>query len=245
MLVDRRGALKLCTSSILLPTVSAFADTSYPNRPIRIMVPFPAGGPIDGVPRVIARQLGQRLNWTAVVENRPGANGRLGVLPVKQAPPDGYTIGVITSLTHGSAPALKTDIPYDAIGDFTPIVLLAEGAMAVVVRNEVPAHSLKEFVDLLSARPGTLNFSSAGPLSQNYLAAIMLFQRAGLPANAALHVPYPGIAPGIASLLSGTVQFMITSTGSITSSDRRWHVARTRAYGLTALATPSEFAYHR
>ena len=92
-------------------------------------------------------------------------------------------------------------------------MLLAEGAMVLLVRNEVPARSLKEFLDLLKDRPGTLNFSSAGLLSQNYLAAAMLFQRAGLSANVALHVPYPGIAPAVTALITGTVQFMITSTG--------------------------------
>lgn len=169
------------------------------------------------MPRVIAQHLGERLDWTTVIENRPGANGQLGVLAVKQAPPDGQTVGVISSLTHGSAPALKADMPYDPVKDFSPIVLLAEGAMVLVVRDEVPARSLKEFIELLAVKPGTLNFSSAGPLSQNYLAAIMLFQRAGLPPKVALHVPYPGIAPGITALLSGTVQFMITSTGPIAS----------------------------
>jgi tripartite-type tricarboxylate transporter receptor subunit TctC len=220
MPVDRRTALKLLAGSSALSAPSlitrrALSEPSYPNRPIRMMVPFPVGGPIDGVPRVIAQHLGQRLGWTIIPENRPGANGQIGVLALKQSPPDGYTIGVISSLTHGSAPALKADTPYDAIKDFSPIVLLAEGAMVLVVRDEVPAHSLKEFLDVLKDRPGKLNYSSAGPLSQNYLAAIMLFQRAGLPANVAFHVPYAGIAPGIAALLSGTVQFMITSTGPI------------------------------
>ncbi|MEA3026330.1 MAG: hypothetical protein QOF91_1615 [Alphaproteobacteria bacterium] len=218
MRLDRRTALKFLIASPALsglPMISrnAFSQPSYPNRPIRVIVPFPAGGPIDGVPRVIAQHLSERLKWTTVFENRPGANGQIGVLAVKQAAPDGYTIGVVSSLTHGSAPAIKRDIPYDARKDFVPIVLLAEGAMVLLVRDEVPARSLKEFLDLLKDRPGTLNFSSAGLLSQNYLAAAMLFQRAGLPANVALHVPYPGIAPAVTALISGTVQFMITSTG--------------------------------
>jgi tripartite-type tricarboxylate transporter receptor subunit TctC len=217
MWLDRRAALKVligssALSGLMTAPPNAVSQSSYPNRPIRVIVPFPAGGPIDGVPRVIAQHLSERLKWTTVFENRPGANGQIGVLAVKQAPPDGYTIGVIASLTHGSAPALKRDIAYDARKEFSPIVLLAEGAMVLLVRDEVPARSLKEFLDLLKDRPGTLNFSSAGQISQNYLAAAMLFQRAGLPANIALHVPYPGIAPAITALLSGTVQFMITST---------------------------------
>jgi tripartite-type tricarboxylate transporter receptor subunit TctC len=218
MWLDRRTALKfLIGSSALsgLPMTSrdAASQQPYPNKPIRVIVPFPAGGPIDGVPRVVAQHLGDHLKWTTVFENRPGANGQMGAMAVKQAAPDGYTIGVVSSLTHGSAPAIKRDIPYDARKDFSPIVLLAEGAMVLLVRDEVPARSLREFLDLLKDSPGTLNFSSAGLLSQNFLAAAMLFQRAGLPANAALHVPYPGIAPAVTALLSGTVQFMITSTG--------------------------------
>ena len=218
MRLDRRTALKLLIGSSALsglPMISrdAVSQQPYPNRPIRVIVPFPAGGPIDGVPRVVAQHLSERLKWTTVFENRPGANGQIGAMAVKQAAPDGYTIGVVSALTHGSAPAIKKDIPYDARKDFSPIVLLAEGPMLLLVRDEVPARSLKDFLDLLKSRPGTLNFSSAGVLSQNYLAGAMLFQRAGLSANAALHVPYPGIAPAVTALISGTVQFMITSTG--------------------------------
>jgi tripartite-type tricarboxylate transporter receptor subunit TctC len=243
MSLDRRTVLKFLIGSSALsgmPMISrnAVSQQPYPNRPIRVIVPFPAGGPIDGVPRVVAQHLSDRLKWTTVFENRPGANGQLGALAVKQAAPDGYTIGVVSSLTHGSAPAIKRDIPYDARKDFSPIVLLAEGPMVLLVRDEVPARSLREFLDLLKDRPGTLNFSSAGLLSQNYLAAAMLFQRAGLPGNIALHVPYPGIAPAVTALLSGTVQFMITSTGPAV---QHIEAGRLRAIAMTGSQRSTRF----
>ncbi len=217
MMIDRRKAIKALAAPLLAPAALASAPSKandYPNKPIRIIVGFPAGGPYDGVPRVVAQQLGERLGWKFVIENRVGADGQLGVIAAKQSSPDGYTLGVITSITHGSAPALKKNLGYDAYKDLTPIILLGDATLVLLVRSEVPAHSVAEFIDLLKKRPGELNYSTGGPSSQHFLATSLLFQRAGLPPNIAVHVPFPGIAPAFTGLLTGTTQFMIASTGA-------------------------------
>jgi tripartite-type tricarboxylate transporter receptor subunit TctC len=152
-------------------------------------------------------------------------------MAAKQAAADGHTLVVVTTSTHGSMPALKRSLSYDAVRDFAPIVLMADAPLVLLVRDDLPMHSVAQLVDMMRAKPGQLNYSTGGYGSPHHLATITLFQRAGLPQNIAVHVSFAGLAPALMALLGGNVQFMITSTGAATQ-----HIAGGR---LRALATTS------
>jgi tripartite-type tricarboxylate transporter receptor subunit TctC len=193
----------------------AFAQAPYPTRPIRIIVPSTPGGPYDLIPRFVADYVARKYGWTIAAENRPGASGIVGVVAAKQAPPDGYTLVVPSAATHGSEPAFNHALPYDPYGDLAPIILLAQGALVLLVGKQMQVNSVAELIALIRARPGVLKFSSAGYLTQQHLAVAMMLQRADLPQDAATHVPYRGLVEAVRGLLAGEVDFMIVSTGSV------------------------------
>jgi tripartite-type tricarboxylate transporter receptor subunit TctC len=199
-----------------LRTFASASAESYPGKPVRIIVPYPAGGPYDGIPRLIAQWIGAQHGWSVVIDNRSGATGIIGVMAAKQAPADGHTLVVVTTSTHGSMPALKRNLAYDAVKDFAPIVLMADAALVLLVRDDLPVRSVAQLVDMMREQSGRLNFSTGGYASPHHLATMTLFYRAGLPQNVAVHVPFAGLAPALTALLSGNVQFMITSTGAAT-----------------------------
>jgi tripartite-type tricarboxylate transporter receptor subunit TctC len=209
----------------------AFAQATYPTRPIRIIVPSTPGGPYDLIPRFVVDYVARKYGWTIAAENRPGASGIVGVVAAKQAPPDGYTLVVPSSATHGSEPAFNHALPYDPYNDLAPVILLAQGALVLLVGKQMPVNSVAELIALIRAKPGVLKFSSAGYLTQQHLAAAMMLQRAGLPQDAATHVPYRGLVEAVRGLLAGEVDFMIVSTGSV-----RGYLA---SDDLRALATTS------
>ena len=220
MHLNRRHAVGLLAAPALIASLrpislSAGAEP-YPAKPIRIIVPYPAGGPYDGIPRIIAQWISARQGWSIVIDNRTGATGLIGVMAAKQAQPDGHTLVVVTTSTHGSMPALKRNLAYDAIKDFAPVVLLAEAPLVLLVREDLPVHSVEQLVQMMRDKPGQLNYSTGGYGSPHHLATITLFHRAGLPQNIAVHVPFAGLAPALTALLGGNVQFMITSTGAAT-----------------------------
>ena len=218
MCIDRRSAIKLLATPALLGSLPAPSSSAraqqYPTKPVRIIVPYPAGGPYDGIPRLIAQWINAREGWSIVIDNRTGAAGLIGVMAAKQAPPDGYTLVVASTSTHGSMPALKRNLAFDPLKDFSPIVLLADAALVLLVREELPVRSVAELVALMREKPGQLNYSTGGYGSPHHLATMTLFHRAALPQSIAVHVPFAGLAPALTALLAGNVQFMITSTGA-------------------------------
>ena len=234
MRIDRRSALKLLTAPALIGNLRALPSNAeqYPAKPIRIIVPYPAGGPYDGIPRIVAQNISAQLGWSIVVDNRTGASGVIGVMAAKQAAPDGHTLVVVTTSTHGSMPALKRNLSYDPVRDFSPIVLMADASLVLLVRDELPAHSVAQLIEMLRTKPGQLNYSTGGYGSPHHLATMTLFYRAGLPQNIAVHVPFAGLAPALMALLGGNVQFMITSTGAATQ-----HIAsgKLRPLAITSL----------
>ncbi len=219
MRLNRRCAAKLLVAPALMAGLRSFGSTgaeSYPGKPVRIIVPYPAGGPYDGIPRLIAQWIGAQHGWSIVIDNRSGATGIIGVVAARQAPADGHTLVVVTTSTHGSMPALKRNLAYDAVKDFAPIVLMADAALVLLVRDDLPVRSVAQLVDMMRAQPGRLNYSTGGYGSPHHLATMTLFYRAGLPQTVAVHVPFAGLAPALMALLSDNAQFMITSTGAAT-----------------------------
>jgi tripartite-type tricarboxylate transporter receptor subunit TctC len=216
-MISRRSVLaSIAGSAVLgggqgLPSIAS--AQAYPDRPVHIIVPFPPGGSLDGTPRIVAQHINTRHGWPIVLDNRPGAGGQLGTVIGKQAPPDGYLLTAINGVTHGSASAIKSDLGYDPVKDFEPIVLLADAPMVLLVRSELPVRNIAEFLDLLRKRPGQLNYGSGGFGTQHHLAAAMLLDQAGLPPDIATHVPSRGQALAITDMLAGSVQFIISSIG--------------------------------
>jgi tripartite-type tricarboxylate transporter receptor subunit TctC len=249
----RRSTAKLLLAPALLatPQMGSRAATGehYPAKPVRIIIPYPAGGPYDGIPRLIAEWISAKHGWSTVMDNRAGATGILGVMAAKQAPPDGHTLVVVTTSTHGSMPALKRSLSYDPVKDFAPIVLMADAALVLLVRDDVPVRSVAQLVEVLRAKPGQLNYATGGYGSPHHLATVTLFHRAGLPQNAAVHVPFAGLPPALMALLSGNAQFMITSTAAATlhiASGRLRPLATTglkRSARLPDVPTMAELGY--
>ena len=196
---------------------------AYPNKPIRIIVPFAAGGGNDTLARMIAERLNQAWGQPVVVENRVGADSRIGTEMIARASPDGYTFGVV-STTHTIVPSMLKNLPYNVAKDFTAITLAAVSPNVLVVNPSVPAKSMAEFVKLAKSKPGTLNFATAGRGSSNTLTGIML----GLDLT---NVPYKGASEAVTAVLGGHVQMSITS---LATSLRYIQAGTLRALAVTS-----------
>ncbi|HMH19549.1 MAG TPA: tripartite tricarboxylate transporter substrate binding protein [Burkholderiales bacterium] len=194
------------------PALSLSKGQAYPSKPIRLIVPFAAGGGNDNVARLVGKRLSDGLGQQVVVDNRPGAGGVLGAELAAKAAPDGYTLFLGGVGSHAVNPNLHERLPYDPIRDFSPVALLASAPLILVVHPSVPVNSFAEFVAYARARPGQLNYASNGNGSSSQLAAVMFDSMAGVDM---VHVPYKGLAPALADLLSGQVQLMFSSVVAI------------------------------
>ena len=202
-------------------TTGALAQ-SYPRQTIKIIVPFPPGGGVDVVARVIAPRLGEVLGQSVIVENRGGAGGSVGATFVAQAPKDGYTLLLGTGGTHGTNPAIYAKLGYDAVRDFAPIALITTAPFLLVANNDVPVRTAGDLVTLAKAKPGTLSFGSYGTGSSSHLAAELFNSMTGIDAT---HIPYRGSAPMTTDLIGGRIQFafdsIATSIGYVQSDTIR------------------------
>jgi tripartite-type tricarboxylate transporter receptor subunit TctC len=214
--------------SMFAATVFA-ADPPYPTHPVRLLVPFAAGGGADAMARIIAPKLTDSLGQTWVVDNRGGAGGNLAAEIVAKSAPDGYTVflGFNTVLTVN--PILYKKLSFDMSKDLAPIALLATAQYILVVHPSVPAHSVKELVALAKQKPGTLNYSSGGTGTPLHLAAALFAKRAGI---SLVHVPYKGGSPAAAALLAGEVQMLF---GSIAAAMPQVRAGKLRALATTGL----------
>ena len=190
----------LLVGSLVVPA----AWGAYPDRPIKIIVPYTPGTGIDILARVLGDKLAQKLNVAVVVENKAGASGNIGTEFVSQATPDGYTL-LMQASTHVTNPALQASVPYDPVKGFTPIGPTAIGSLALVVNPAVPAKSVQELVALAKREPGKLNYASPGNGTPHHLAMELFKQHFGVDI---VHVPYKGTAGAVSDLLGGQVQLM-------------------------------------
>jgi tripartite-type tricarboxylate transporter receptor subunit TctC len=190
----------------------AAGDTDYPVKPIRLIVPFAAGGGNDAVARTIAQRLSTSLGKQVVVDNRAGAGGIVGAELAAKAPPDGYTLFLGGVGSHAINPSVHRDLPYDPVKDFAPISLVASAPLVLVVHPSVAAASVAEFVAISKARPNSINYASNGNGSSSHLAAVMFESMTGVHMT---HVPYKGLSPALVDLLSGEVQAMFSSVVAI------------------------------
>jgi tripartite-type tricarboxylate transporter receptor subunit TctC len=194
----------------MLPAATAVQAQSYPNRPIKMVVPFPAGGPTDGMARIISDRLGAVLGQSIVVENRGGgAGGSIGAKFVAAAEPDGYTILITPGGSLTTGPAVHRNIGYDPLTAFTPVALLIESAQVMCVHPSVPVRTLPELVTYARANPGKITWGSQGFGTSPHLLAEMFKLEAGVNI---LHVPYRGSAPMLAAILAGEVQMLSDSS---------------------------------
>ena len=229
MQFPRRQFLRLAAGVVALPAVSRIAwGEAFPSRQIRLIVPFPPGGPTDIVGRPYAQYLGEALKTTVIVDNRGGAGGSVGANAVAKAAPDGYTLLMATVGTNAINASLYKKLPYDAVNDFTPIAQVAAAPVALVVHPSLPVKNLAELVALAKKEPGKLNYGSAGNGSPGHLTAEMFKTAAGVNIR---HVPYKGSAPAVTDLLAGQIQLMFDPLQSV--------LANVRGGNLRAIAVSS------
>jgi len=182
----------------------------FPNRAIRLVVPYPAGGPADLLARTAGEKASPRLGQPIVIENKPGAGGHIGGEQVARAAPDGYTL-VLATIAHNGASKLYRNLNYDPMTDLQPVILLAESPSVLLVHNDVPAKNLAELLSLARAKPGQLNYASAGGGSAMHMAAELFKYMTKIDY---VHVPYKGGAPAMADLLAGRVHMLFESVGT-------------------------------
>ncbi len=210
-----------------LASTSAAAQ-SYPVKPIRLIVPWPAGGGADIIGRTLAVKLGEAFGQQIVVDNRAGAAGIIGTEAAAKSAPDGYTIYQGNTATLGINPALHAKLPYDALKDFAPISLINTGTLIVVVHPSLPVTTMRELIALANTQPGRINYASAGPGSPAHLVAEMFKSAAKVSLT---HIPYKGAAPAAIDLIAGQVDLMF---GDFITCFPYIKAGRLRALAVTA-----------
>lgn len=232
----RRSVVILMYSLGAALAVAPARSQSYPERPIRLIVPFPAGGNADIYARPIARQLAAQFNARVVVDNRPGAGGAIGGELAARALPDGHTLVMGTTSTFGIGPNLHA-LPYHPLRDFTPVVLVSLSQNMLIARRTLPARSVRELIELARAQPGALRYASAGVGSSSHVAGELFnsLTRAGL-----VHVPYQGTSLALLELLSGEVDVIFDSLSTALPAVRAGRVQALAVTGARRLAAMPE-----
>jgi tripartite-type tricarboxylate transporter receptor subunit TctC len=239
---------RLLSIALALATVAASAvaqtgDDGWPERPIRLVVPFPAGSSTDIIARIVAQKLSHRLGQQIVIENRAGASGNIGADAVAKAAPDGYTIGIATASTHAVAASLSANLPYDPIKDFAPVAMIGSQPYVLVLQPALPARNLAELIALAKAKPGTLNYGSAGVASLAHLATALFASMAGVNI---VHVPYKSSSQSMTDMVTGRLDMQFAtiapSLPNIRAGQLRALVTsgKTRVAALPELPTVAE-----
>lgn len=231
-----REIMKLLVRAIVLlaailagAVFSSYAShAAYPERAVRIVAPFAAGGGLDAVARILAQALTSGLQQQIIVDNRSGAAGRIGTEIVARAAPDGYTLLLGGGSTNAIAPAVYRNLPYDAVNDFAAVSLIGLTPYLVVVHPSLPANSINDLIALAKAKPGQLTFATGGNFSGGHLSGELLKRMAGINI---LHIPFKGGAPAMTALLGGQVEIIISAVSAMVS---HVHAGRVRALGVTS-----------
>ena len=223
------AALATCAMAAVSPTAAA----DYPDKPIKIVVAYPAGGATDVITRLIGQRLGERLKQSVVVENRPGASGMIGSEYVAKSPPDGYTLIYTAADTHSINPHVYPKIAYDSRRDFTPVALAGYNPFALIVKTSLPVTTVAQFVAMAKEQPGKLTFASWGVGSSGQ-AGMEMFN--GYSKISLLHVPFQGAAPAIAAVMGGQVDSMMVPLTLAEPNNRAGKVR------ILAVATPKRSA---
>ena len=221
--------------SLGLAASGAWAQTWPTAKPIRLVIPFPAGGATDIIGRQVAQKLSVALGQQVVVDNKPGAGGAIGSDIVAKAPADGYTLLMATSSTHSIGPVLNPKMPYDAVKDFAPVAHIANAPSVLVVGQNFPANTARELIDQLKRNPGRYNFGSSGMGTYPHLSAEMFKWRAG--GLFVVHIPYRGTGLVITDLVAGQIAFLMDSIVSAQTHIRSGKVKPLAVSGTKRSAT--------
>ena len=224
--VTRRLALGLFAGAALFATPAA-AQT-YPSRVVKMVVPYPAGGPTDVIARIVAEELGRDLGQNVVVENLAGASGAVGTRQVAKAEPDGYTIVFGNNQTHGNNMFLLKEPGYDAVRDFAPLAGAGAFEHVFVVKNDLPARTIPELIALAKKDPGKLNYGSTGVGSGSHLATELFMTRTGIQMT---HVPFRGAAPLVTDIMGGRID---VSNSTLPSVLGQFQAGQMRAIGIAS-----------
>jgi len=216
----------ICVLLSLVLTAPANAQ-SYPNKPVRVVVPYPPGGPTDIVARVLFQQVSEATGQQFLVDNRAGAGGNIGAEIVAKSPADGYTL-LIGTTAHAINMSLFKNLGYDVLKDFAPVSLLTQGPLVLVAHPQFPANSIKEVIELAKSKSGGLNFASSGNGQSTHLSAELFNTMAGIKMS---HVPYKGSAPALTDVMSGQVDVMFDTTLSAMPFVK---AGKLKALGLTS-----------
>ena len=221
----RRAAL---LAAVAFASCTAFAQ-SYPSRPIKLIVPFPAGGGTDAVAREVANKVATQQGWTVIIDNRPGSGGNLGVDAAAKATPDGYTIVLGQTSNLAINPTLYSKLPYSPVKDLAPIGLIASSPLVLVVASDSPYKTLADLIAAAKARPDAINYASSGSGTVAHLAVEQFQKLAGIKLT---HVPYKGAAQGATDLIGGQIQLYMSSIPTL--------IGHIRNGKMRALAVTSE-----
>jgi tripartite-type tricarboxylate transporter receptor subunit TctC len=203
--MSRAFVLVLAT---VVTTTAAQAHAQWPERPVKLVVPFSAGSSSDTIARVVAIKVGERLGQQIVVENRVGGSTVIGTDAVAKAAPDGYTLGLANTTTHAASVALTPNLPFDPVKDFAPVAMIGSSPFVLISSPHVPAPTLKLFVELAKSKPGVLSYASAGTGTLAHLAGELFKRKAGIDVT---HVPYRGSAQSMLDLMQGRIELSVST----------------------------------